>query len=75
MEWKKVTELGSSPFLLEVDGGTNWQAGVREGEKVLASGTPGAKKYVIFLTDGNPTFMYDDDGMTTGEGDEYRERI
>lgn len=73
MEWKKVTELGSSPFGLTVDGGTNWQAGVREGEKVLASGTPGAKKYVIFLTDGNPTFMYGDDGMTTGEGDAYRE--
>lgn len=68
MEWKKVTELGSSPFGLTVDGGTNWQAGVREGEKVLASGTPGAKKYVIFLTDGNPTFRYKDDGYTDGDG-------
>lgn len=68
MDWTKVTELGSSPFGLTVDGGTNWQAGVRKGEEVLASGTSGAKKYVIFLTDGNPTFMYDSDGMTTGDG-------
>ena len=73
MEWKKVTELGASPFGLTVDGGTNWQAGVREGEKVLASGTSGAKKYVVFLTDGNPTYKYDDKGMTTGEGDTYKE--
>lgn len=73
MDWTKVTELGASPFGLTVDGGTNWQAGVREGEKVLASGTSGAKKYVVFLTDGNPTYKYDDKGMTTGEGDTYKE--
>ena len=74
MPWTKVTELGSSPFGLTVDGGTNWQAGVRKGEEVLASGTSGAKKYVIFLTDGNPTFMYDSDGMTTGDGQDYDEK-
>ncbi len=75
MEWKKVTELGSSPFGLTVDGGTNWQAGVREGEKVLESGTPGAKKYVIFLTDGNPTFRYNDDGYTDGDGQDDTDNL
>lgn len=35
-------------------GGTNWQAGVRMGENVLKGRA--SKKYVVFLTDGDPTF-------------------
>ncbi|MGC4018060.1 MAG: SpaA isopeptide-forming pilin-related protein [Muricomes sp.] len=39
-------------------GGTNWQAGIRQGNNVMASANPNANQYVIFLTDGAPTFRY-----------------
>lgn len=39
-------------------GGTNWQAGVIEGEKAIQAGDADYKKYVVFLTDGVPTFRY-----------------
>lgn len=48
-------------------GGTNWQAGIKKGEEVLQSGS-GTKKYVVFLTDGNPTFRYNSSGYTEGNG-------
>ena len=35
--------------------GTNWQAGVDTGNSVMERGRENAKKYVIFLTDGEPT--------------------
>lgn len=50
-------------------GGTNWQAGIKKGEEVLQSGS-GTKKYVVFLTDGNPTFRYNSHGYTEGKGSE-----
>lgn len=49
-------------------GGTNWQAGIKKGEEVLQTGS-GTKKYVVFLTDGNPTFRYNNSsGYTEGNG-------
>ena len=48
-------------------GGTNWQAGIKKGEEVLQSGS-GTKKYVVFLTDGTPTFRYNSSGYTEGNG-------
>lgn len=59
--------------LKEPAGGTNWQAGIREGEKVLKTGL-GTKKYVVFLTDGEPTYRYNESGETVGQGtdDPYR---
>lgn len=49
-------------------GGTNWQAGIRQGNKVMASARPNADQYVIFLTDGSPTFRYGT-GSTDVNGD------
>lgn len=64
------TDLNSFNWTLEnPTGGTNWQAGIKKGEEVLRTGS-GTKKYVVFLTDGNPTFRYDNSsGYTKGEGD------
>ena len=39
---------------LSADGGTNWEAGLKEANS--ATSNRGAKKYIVFLTDGNPTF-------------------
>ena len=62
------TDLNSFTWRLnEPSGGTNWQAGIKKGEDVLKTGS-GTKKYVVFLTDGNPTFRYDSSGYTEGNG-------
>lgn len=53
----------------EEDRGTNWQAGIRTGEEAFSQCSSDSKKYVIFLTDGIPTFRYNNNGYTVGEGD------
>lgn len=37
------------------NGGTNWEAGLAAAN-AKSTGRKGAKKYIVFLTDGNPTF-------------------
>ena len=57
LEWQKgdtfyknyVKDLGA-------DGGTNYDQGLTKGKDAIDSGRSEAKKVVIFLTDGNPTF-------------------
>lgn len=51
--------------------GTNWQAGIKVGNSLLSSGRSDASKYVVFLTDGEPTFYYDTNGKTKGSGSDY----
>lgn len=64
------TDLNSFKWTLNSPGGgTNWQAGIREGENVLKTGL-GTKKYVVFLTDGDPTYRYNEYGKTVGEGND-----
>lgn len=46
-------------------GGTNWQAGIRQGNTLMQGANSAAKKYVVFLTDGAPTFRY---GTANGSG-------
>ncbi len=52
---------------LEPYGGTNYQAGIRNANAI--AGRAGAQKAVIFLSDGNPGFYYDNNGYTKGTGD------
>ena len=70
--WMSLDDFDFS--LSDVSGGTNWQAGVRKGENLLARTTrANSKKYVIFLTDGDPTFRYGSTSATTvGTGDSDR---
>lgn len=37
-------------------GGTNWEAALNEANDVLASGRSDARKYIVFFSDGAPTF-------------------
>ena len=63
------TDLNDFKWTLDSpSGGTNWQAGIKKGEDVLKTGS-GTKKYVVFLTDGDPTYRYDSSGYTEGAGD------
>ena len=68
-DWQK---LGSFSFQLtdeECSGGTNWQAGVRKGEELLAERAGVAsRKYVLFLTDGDPTYRYLSGSKTITQG-------
>lgn len=41
--------------------GTNWEAGLREANNIISgSNRPDAEKYVIFLSDGQPTYRLED---------------
>ena len=50
------------------NGGTNYEAGMMAGRAAMLEARPDAMKYVIFLSDGQPTFHYTEDGDTDGGG-------
>lgn len=58
-------ERGSKPTS---NGGTNYQAGIRTAKELLTSKRAGAMTAVIFISDGDPTFYYNTDGYTRGDG-------
>ena len=51
-------------------GGTNYEAGIVTAKELLKDPghRTGAQTVVIFITDGNPGFYYNDDGATAGDG-------
>ncbi len=49
-------------------GGTNYEAGIRTGKDVLKTSRANAETVVIFITDGNPGYYYNDNGATAGDG-------
>ncbi len=51
-----------------IGGGTNYVAGFRAAETALTGTRDGAKKIVIFLTDGCPTFYYGSNNSLEGRG-------
>ena len=60
-----TSERGSKPTS---NGGTNYQAGIRTAKELLTSKRAGAMTAVIFISDGDPTFYYNPDGYTRGDG-------
>lgn len=58
-------ERGSKPTS---NGGTNYQAGIRTAKELLTSKRAGTMTAVIFISDGDPTFYYNPDGYTRGDG-------
>ena len=50
---------------LRAGGGTNYQAGIKNARDI--QGRLGAQKAVIFVSDGNPGYYYDNNGYTIGE--------
>lgn len=74
--WTALNSFEAYTTTVNKYGGTNWQAGIRKGEEILAARTTdrsNANTYVVFLTDGNPTFYYDSWGNTQGYGSQYDE--
>lgn len=69
--WTSLNQFSYSLRENDCDGGTNWQAGIRKGEEVLKErANVTSRKYVLFLTDGSPTFrLYNEsDTITQGAG-------
>lgn len=56
---------------LSSDGGTNWEAGLRNANELLEQARPNAVTFVVFLSDGDPTYYYDSNGQTAGTGTQY----
>ncbi len=63
-QWKTISGTDGFDFQLtrnmieERKGSTNWQAAFRTGQEMLANRPASSRKYVIFLTDGDPTTRY-----------------
>ena len=57
------------------DGGTNLQAGLREANILLSDTSipSDAYKYVVVISDGQPTYYYDNNGYTMGTGNTTNE--
>lgn len=55
-------------------GGTNLEAGLRRARQLLSNtsvGTSNALKYVVVMSDGEPSYYYNNKGTTDGNGSEY----
>ena len=63
---KLVSSLPNNP-----SGGTNYQAGLLKANELLGKARSGATTVVIFVSDGNPTYYYNNDGYTEGDGSNY----
>ena len=56
-------------------GGTNYEAGLYSANQELLDSTrQGAMTAVIFLSDGEPTFYYNNNGYTSGSGSSYSQQ-
>ena len=53
---------------IQAGGGTNCEAGLRTGATALESSRTDAKKFVIFLSDGDAGYYYGESGYTLGVG-------
>lgn len=68
---QNVNQFTSALNGTNADGGTNYEAGLREANTLLGSKRANASTVVVFVSDGNPTFYYNDQGYTAGNGGSY----
>ena len=68
VNWTGQASDITSKTLPDTTGGTNYQAGLREAGELLKGVRSTAKTAVIFVSDGDPTYRYDRNGMTIGNG-------
>lgn len=60
--------IASTVNRFNANGGTNWEAALKAANSA-SSGRPGAKKYIVFLSDGDPTFRDSAMGASYWGGD------
>lgn len=71
LSWTDDTSAVYSAANQKSTGGTNYEAGMMTGRAALIESRPDALKYVIFLSDGEPTYCYDKNGNTDGNGSNF----
>lgn len=64
--WTKSASTLNGKLETEPEGGTNYEAGLCNAGDLLESARAGATTVVIFVSDGNPGYYYDNDGYTAG---------
>ena len=74
VDWTSQAADITSRTLPSTTGGTNYQAGLKEAGNLLKSVRDTAKTAVIFVSDGDPTYRYDENGMTMGNGSNDSEK-
>lgn len=67
--WTDNAGAAVSAVTINPNGGTNYEAGLLMGRAMLMGSRPNAQKVVIFLSDGKPTYHYEN-GNTRGDGGE-----
>ena len=73
-DWtKSATTIQNDANRIWPDGGTNYEAGLYTGKQQLSKVREGAMTAVVFLSDGEPTFYYDKNGNTNGDGGDYEQ--
>lgn len=68
VNWTNQASVIKEQTLPSSEGGTNYQAGIRSAKELLGGKRQNAKTAVIFISDGNPTYRYGNDGYTQGNG-------
>lgn len=67
-EWtSSAQDIQNSLTGVSANGGTNWEAGLSKAQTLLSGSMRDADKYVVFISDGNAGFYYDDQGYTDGD--------
>ena len=66
-EWITGVQLENTIENMTADGGTNYDQGLQQGAAAAKSARTGARKIVIFLTDGQPSFY----GSKKASGSKY----
>ena len=73
-DWtKSATTIQNGANGIGPNGGTNYEAGLYTGKQQLRKVREGAMTAVVFLSDGEPTFYYDKNGYTNGDGGDYEQ--
>ena len=73
--WRDGDGIKTFVKWISADGGTNYQRAIYEGKTLLNSSRPGALTFVVFVSDGIPTYRgnYDDSG--NGQDDDSGDNI
>ncbi|MCD7746564.1 MAG: DUF2272 domain-containing protein [Lachnospiraceae bacterium] len=69
--WTDSASTLTSKLPTSAVGGTNYQAGLMKAADLLDSAREGAITVVVFISDGDPSYYYNNNGNTAGSGSSY----
>ncbi len=69
--WTENANTLTNKLPKSASGGTNYEAGLKVANELLGTARNGATTVVVFVSDGDPTYYYDVNGYTVGNGENY----